>query len=42
MYYLQNVTYFKQFKDPADFSQRFNNTEAAWNSLVSFAQQNGL
>ncbi len=42
MYYLQNVTYFKQFKDPADFSQHFNNTEAAWNSLVSFAQQNGL
>jgi carboxyl-terminal processing protease len=41
-YYQQNKTYFDQFKDPADFARRFNDTRAAWNSLVSYAGKNAV
>lgn len=41
-YYMQNRTYFNQFKHASDFAQRFNQTEAAWKSLVDFAAKDSI
>ncbi|MFT3824594.1 MAG: S41 family peptidase [Chitinophagaceae bacterium] len=43
-YYLQNLSYFKQFKDPADFNRSFTGSpaDAAWIALVNFAAQNSV
>ncbi|MBO9565361.1 MAG: S41 family peptidase [Niastella sp.] len=41
-YYMQNRAYFDQFKNPADFAQRFNQSEAAWNSLVAYAAKDSV
>jgi carboxyl-terminal processing protease len=36
-YYRQNMATLSQFKDPHDFAQRFNQTDAAWSSLLQYA-----
>jgi carboxyl-terminal processing protease len=41
-YYQQNKAYFDQFKNPADFARRYNDTRTAWNSLVSYAAKNAV
>jgi carboxyl-terminal processing protease len=41
-YYQQNKGYFDQFKDPADFARRYNDTRTAWNSLISYAGKNSV
>lgn len=42
VYYQQNKAYFDQFKNPADFARRYNDTRTAWNSLMSYAAQNSV
>ena len=42
VYYQQNKAYFDQFKNPADFARRYNDTRTAWNSLMSYAAQNAV
>jgi carboxyl-terminal processing protease len=42
IYYQQNKAYFDQFKNPADFARRYNDTRTAWNSLISYAGKNGV
>lgn len=41
-YYMQNRSYFSQFKSPADFAQRFDQLGTAWNSLVNFAAKDSI
>jgi carboxyl-terminal processing protease len=41
-YYIQNRPYFSQFKNPADFAQRFDQAETAYNSLVDFAAKDSI
>jgi carboxyl-terminal processing protease len=41
-YYQQNKPYFDQYKNPADFAKRFNETRTAWNSLVTYAARNAV
>jgi carboxyl-terminal processing protease len=41
-YYIQNKSFFDQFKDPADFAQRFTQTDVAWESLVAYATYNSI
>jgi carboxyl-terminal processing protease len=41
-YYEQNKAYFDQFKNPVDFAHRYDDTHAAWNSLVTYAAKNSL
>lgn len=42
IYYQQNKAYFDQFKNPADFARRYNDTRTAWNSLISYAAKNAI
>lgn len=41
-YYIQRRSYFSQFKNPADFAQRFDQVDAAWNDLVDFAAKDSV
>lgn len=41
-YYLDNKTYFDQFKDPAALAQGFNKVDAAWDDLVAFARRDSI
>lgn len=41
-YYVRNMDYFRQFKDPADFARNYNNTGEAWKSLLQYAAQHGV
>ena len=37
---ISKTSLFDQFKDPADFARRYNDTRTAWNNLVSYAAKN--
>ena len=41
-YYSQRLPLFAQYKSPADFNKRFNNTNDAWNKLVQFAKKDSI
>lgn len=41
-YYIQNRSYFSQFKNPADFAQRFDKADAALNSLIDYAAKDSI
>lgn len=41
-YYIQRRSFFAQFKDPADFAKRFDQSEAAWNNLIDFAAKDSI
>jgi carboxyl-terminal processing protease len=42
IYYQQNKAYFDQFKNPADYARRYNDTRTAWNSLIAYANKNSV
>jgi carboxyl-terminal processing protease len=41
-YYIRHLPEFRQFRDAADFSARFNRDEELWNGLVRYARQDSL
>jgi carboxyl-terminal processing protease len=41
-YYINRPDYFNQFRSPADFADRYTNTEEAWNGLVQFALKDSI
>jgi carboxyl-terminal processing protease len=41
-YYIRNRALFDQYKSPADFAGRYQNSEDAWNQLVSFALKDSI
>lgn len=41
-YYIQQMPYFKQFKDPADFAKRFTRTEEALNALMRYTARDSV
>ena len=41
-YYIRNRGLFEQYKDPADFSRRYQDSEDAWNQLVVYAMNDSI
>jgi len=41
-YYIRNRAAMEQYKDPADFARRFQNSDEAWNQLVEYAQKDSI
>jgi carboxyl-terminal processing protease len=41
-YYLEHKDFFRQFKNPRDFANRFTQTEDAWNSLLVYASKESV
>jgi len=41
-YYIQHRAYFDQFKTPADLDKKFDRTEEAFNSLVTYAAKDSI
>lgn len=41
-YYINNKPYFDQFKDPADFAKRYQETEKAYESLKEYLSANNI
>ena len=41
-YYLQNISTLRQFKNPDDFTSRFNDEENLWKSLVIYAAKDTI
>lgn len=41
-YYIQHRAYFDQFKTPSDFAKRFNQTEEAYNTLLTYAAKDSI
>lgn len=41
-YYIRNMNYWQQYRTPVEFSTKFNNTEAAWNELVTYAVKDSI
>jgi carboxyl-terminal processing protease len=41
-YYIQHLSAFKSFKDPADFNARFHDEGAVFNALIGYAQKDSI
>ncbi len=41
-YYIKNINIFQQYKNPADFAARYQNSEDAWNQLIVYAQKDSI
>ncbi|HEU4471915.1 MAG TPA: S41 family peptidase [Flavisolibacter sp.] len=41
-YYIANREIFQQYKSPADFANRYQNSADAWDQLVAFAQKDSI
>jgi carboxyl-terminal processing protease len=41
-YYTQRLPEWQQYKSPADFAARYQNSEDAWNQLVAFAEKDSI
>lgn len=41
-YYVDNTKLFDQYKDPADFAARYQNSADAWNRLVNYALKDSI
>jgi len=41
-YYLQNESYFKQFKDATGFAQTFNPNEESWQQLINYSRKDSI
>jgi carboxyl-terminal processing protease len=41
-YYIDHVAEFQQYRNPADFAARYQNSADAWNQLVDFAKKDSI
>ncbi len=41
-YYIRNKGLFTQYKNPADFAARYQNTDKVWNELVAYAARDSI
>src|SRR5690606_22261965 len=42
LYYINNRKEFEQYKTPADFAARYQNSEVVWNQLVEYAMKDDI